>query len=509
MITDVVSPTVTIHNNDNNNDDTKDDSNKQSTKPNVVSDSTITPNETSKKTGLTASSTVTTLDDMETKVILTNLKNASNVNYVETQNWKKGLKGIRRKKYTWTFLTVCGFVGGVIIYTHDLIVKYMFQGRLTLINAFDSNSYFGLRLVLWILFNLVFMYVSLMMTIFIAPASEGSGIPAIKAILNGTPLEDPLSFKTFLVKIITLPAVLGTGMFFGKVIIGAGCGRFFGEIVAIIFPNGFVAGQPIYAGAYAVVGIVALTASATHAFSTVFIFLEIVGVAVYLPSLMAALIAVRISRLCTANFYDTSIKVKGWPALLESMTDSEDLKVTNIMTSVDKLDILEENVSMRDLELLLQKKKLPKILPVVSSKDNLVLLGQVHLKSLEFQYNLMKARLNNSGKEITQASNFAPISDEGYGSANDGNDSSATNMAGYASFELQDRDETDIIRIEYETCDITISESQSAQRAHMLFSQLCLDEAFVVWKGRLMGQLARQMLINTVSARERNQIIVV
>ena len=176
MITDVVSPTVTIH----NNNDTKDDSNKQSTKPNVVSDSTITPNETSKKTGLTASSTVTTLDDMETKVILTNLKNASNVNYVETQNWKKGLKGIRRKKYTWTFLTVCGFVGGVIIYTHDLIVKYMFQGRLTLINAFDSNSYFGLRLVLWILFNLVFMYVSLMMTIFIAPASEGSGIPAIK-----------------------------------------------------------------------------------------------------------------------------------------------------------------------------------------------------------------------------------------------------------------------------------------------------------------------------------------
>lgn len=309
--------------------------------------------------------------------------------------------------------------------------------------------------------------------------------------------------------IFSMSLPLPGGTYIPLVIIGAGCGRFFGEIVAIIFPNGFVAGQPIYAGAYAVVGIVALTASATHAFSTVFIFLEIVGVAVYLPSLMAALIAVRISRLCTANFYDTSIKVKGWPALLESMTDSEDLKVTNIMTSVDKLDILEENISMRDLELLLQKKKLPKILPVVSSKDNLVLLGQVHLKSLEFQYNLMKARLNNSGKEITQASNFAPISDEGYGSANDGNDSSATNMAGYASFELQDRDETDIIRIEYETCEITISESQPAQRAHMLFSQLCLDEAFVVWKGRLMGQLARQMLINTVSARERNQIIVV
>ena len=88
--------------------------------------------------------------------------------------------------------------------------------RLTLINSVDQDN-FALRLLLWIVYNLFFVCLAMFLTIFVGPAAEGSGIAALKAILNGAGLKEPLKLKTFFVKCIGLPCILGAGMFVGKV----------------------------------------------------------------------------------------------------------------------------------------------------------------------------------------------------------------------------------------------------------------------------------------------------
>ena len=160
------------------------------------------------------SSTTGTTSKEDTRKILQMLRASSRTQYHQVVQQKKGLL---HRKYLWTLLTLCGFWCGVITFAHDQIIKYMFQGRLTMIDAFDPQQYFGVRMILWILYNLFFMYSSALLVTFVAPTAEGSGIPAVKAILNGVPLKDPLHWKTLVIKVITLPAVLGTGMFFGKV----------------------------------------------------------------------------------------------------------------------------------------------------------------------------------------------------------------------------------------------------------------------------------------------------
>lgn len=317
----------------------------------------------------------------------------------------------------------------------------------------------------------------------------------------------------FVISIFSVNLPIPGGVYIPLVIIGAGCGRLFGEIVAVIFPDGFVPGQPIYAGAFAAVGIVACTASSTQAFSTVFIFLEIVGIAAYLPSLMAALIAVFISRYAYRSVYDSIIKIRGWPALLESRTDSEDLKVTNLIQPFDSLDLIEETTSLFDIKTILYKKALPKVFPVVNNKKEMLLLGQVSAKSLESQYQTKKARMLEKIHKTTlpspqfQATTFVSATTGQVSEIKSGN------VSGEASsdVELLDKQEEEQFKnfkftVEYENCEITLAENQTAQTAHMLFSQLGLNDVFVVWKGRLIGQLHRQMLMRVIVEREKSAL---
>ncbi|KAL0476315.1 11 TM domain-containing transmembrane protein [Acrasis kona] len=119
------------------------------------------------------------------------------------------------ERWVWTFLTLVGLTGGTISFVHDEIIAAIFQLRRTLIAAVPSS--FAGQMILWILFNFILVYIALNITYWISPAAEGSGIPPIKAIVNGAPLTDPLSFRTLVAKTLALPIVLGSGLFLGKV----------------------------------------------------------------------------------------------------------------------------------------------------------------------------------------------------------------------------------------------------------------------------------------------------
>nr|CAG4718629.1 unnamed protein product [Naegleria fowleri] len=412
---------------------------------------------------------------------------------------------------------------------------------------------------------------------------------------------------------VSLP--LPTCIYVTLLIMGAGIGRFWGELFAFALPDGWSAiadTEKTYSyirpGAYALVGGLALSASATQAFSTVFMFLEIAGMGIHWPACLASLIAVKISRALYYSAYDAQIKLRGWPALLETKTDSEDMKVRDIMTNVEKMIILEEKTTFNELEEIFESKDaIPKTFPVVNTKKDLVLLGVVSVIQLRTLYDTKKeelsklflqleaqrqkelAKSNNQNtptivmttdeqqapssttidfdnlpelsldeikqgisKPVTTSNYFYDIFDEFIGfkdyvgqaenieqahEEEEGNEifqkieqitgidalnnttgdttegqvdsvssaqSSAIELEETASPEMEviQEKKRQPIRLDYDTCQISIAEDTPAIIAHLLFSQLRLDDVFVLWNGRVIGQLHREVLIKGISEKK-------
>ncbi|KAG2386121.1 hypothetical protein C9374_002567 [Naegleria lovaniensis] len=410
---------------------------------------------------------------------------------------------------------------------------------------------------------------------------------------------------------VSLP--LPTCIYVTLLIMGAGIGRFWGELLAFALPDGWSAiadTEKAYSyirpGAYALVGGLALSASATQAFSTVFMFLEIAGMGVHWPACLASLVAVKISRALYYSAYDAQIKLRGWPALLETKTDSEDMKVRDIMTNVEKMIILEEKTTFNELEEIFESKDtIPKTFPVVNTKKDLVLLGVVSVIQLRTLYDTKKEELasiilqleaqrqkelqkanhqnNNStavvteqqvpsssttidfdnlpelsldeikqgiGKPVTTSNYFYDIFDEFIGfkdyvgqaenieqahEEEEGNEifqkieqmtgidalnktplmdeqgNTVSSSQSVDSIELEEsapemeavqEKKKQPIRLDYDTCQISIAEDTPAIIAHLLFSQLRLDDVFVLWNGRVIGQLHREVLIKGISEKK-------
>lgn len=56
--------------------------------------------------------------------------------------------------------------------------------------------------------NFLLLMVASIVTVYIAPAAAGSGIPEVKAYLNGVDAPDIFSVKTLLVKVLPLFIIL-------------------------------------------------------------------------------------------------------------------------------------------------------------------------------------------------------------------------------------------------------------------------------------------------------------
>ncbi|KAG2385628.1 hypothetical protein C9374_003443 [Naegleria lovaniensis] len=640
---------------------------------------------------------------------------------------KQQLSTKKHTHYIYTYLTLLGFLGGLITFSHDIIVRYLVLGKNSLINLWDPEKDYSLRLFIWVVYNLIFVSFAIVLTALIAPAAEGSGLAGIKAILNGVRgLKDVLSLKTMIVKLLCLPAVLTAGLYIGKMgpsmhivtclannllklkifesirktktlkqemivcglvvgcaandgaiiggvlfgaelvgtyyslrnyfksfyaafiacmtsrllhslvnqnikpfftwniklvppaytlpelafmivlavvmafvgaavvygnemllvlrdkygkkhlgffdfskyskskllillenriiytwliclitsifmfpqfigkfmsmggvpvfeellmtkplttvngakgewtqgnlsetfitisifltiryiitmltivvpvaggsylqllVIGASLGRLVGEGLANIFPDGFAPNHPIIPASYGLVAAASLTSSQTQAFSSVFILLELTGNGVHLPSLVASYIGVAISRWLSYSAYDVVIKYKKWPAVLESFTDSDDIKVKYIMQYVDSISIIEEVSSIQKIDQILKTPNLPKTIPVVNNLDDLLLVGCVNTKKLQDYY---ESRL----KPLVEKD---PHCDE-------------------------------LVQIEKDTCPVTISIDTPIVLAHLIFSKLGFDDVFVVWRGRLTGQVQKSSIIAELTEKQTGSI---
>ncbi|XP_051844444.1 chloride channel protein ClC-Ka-like isoform X1 [Antechinus flavipes] len=115
---------------------------------------------------------------------------------------------------------------------------------------------------------------------------------------------------------IPMPA----GYFMPVFIYGAAMGRIFGEILAVIFPEGIKTDDgvinTILPGAYAVAGAAAFSGAVTHTISTALLVFELTGQFVHvLPVLMAVLVANAVCQNFQPSFYDNGIILKKLPYL--------------------------------------------------------------------------------------------------------------------------------------------------------------------------------------------------
>lgn len=170
-------------------------------------------------------------------------------------------------------------------------------------------------------------------------------------------------------------------------VLGAAFGRLVGEIMAMLFPEGILFDDFLYKilpGGYAVIGAAALTGAVSHTVSTAVICFELTGqIAHILPMMVAVILANMVAQSLQPSLYDSIIQVKklpylpdlGWNQLSKFTIFVEDIMVRDVK-------FVSASCTYGELRNLLQTTTV-KTLPLVDSKDSMILLGSVERSELQ------------------------------------------------------------------------------------------------------------------------------
>ncbi|XP_006804272.1 chloride channel protein 1-like [Neolamprologus brichardi] len=177
----------------------------------------------------------------------------------------------------------------------------------------------------------------------------------------------------------TMP--IPSGAFMPVFILGAAFGRLVGEIMATLFPHGIVFDGILYRiipGGYAVIGAAALTGAVTHTVSTAVICFELTGqISHILPMMVAVILANMVAQGLQPSLYDSIIQVKKLPYLPElgfGHMSQYNIFVEDIMVRTVKF--MSSQSTYREVKLVLDSTSL-KSIPLVDSKDSMILLGSI------------------------------------------------------------------------------------------------------------------------------------
>ncbi|XP_037549249.1 chloride channel protein 1 [Nematolebias whitei] len=177
----------------------------------------------------------------------------------------------------------------------------------------------------------------------------------------------------------TMP--IPSGAFMPVFILGAAFGRMVGEIMATLFPHGILFDGILYRiipGGYAVIGAAALTGAVTHTVSTAVICFELTGqISHILPMMVAVILANMVAQGLQPSLYDSIIQVKKLPYLPElgfGHMSQYNIFVEDIM--VRDVKFISSQLTYREVKHLLDSSSL-KTIPLVDSKDSMILLGSI------------------------------------------------------------------------------------------------------------------------------------
>ncbi|XP_044897109.1 chloride channel protein 1 isoform X1 [Felis catus] len=219
------------------------------------------------------------------------------------------------------------------------------------------------------------------------PASLGQSAVWIHPQVNVVIIILLFFIMKFWMSIVATTMPIPCGGFMPVFVLGAAFGRLVGEIMAMLFPDGILFDDIIYKilpGGYAVIGAAALTGAVSHTVSTAVICFELTGqIAHILPMMVAVILANMVAQSLQPSLYDSIIQVKklpylpdlGWNQLSKFTIFVEDIMVRDVK-------FVSATCTYGELQTLLQTTTV-KTLPLVDSKDSMILLGSVERSELQ------------------------------------------------------------------------------------------------------------------------------
>ena len=280
----------------------------------------------------------------------------------------------------------------------------------------------------------------------------------------------------------TLP--IPFGLLLPLMVIGAGVGRFMGELLQ----NGAVTYS---AGIFAVVGAAGVTASVTQSLSVIIIILEVTGQLYFLaPLIVTVVIAVLISRRFSISIYQQLILQE--PRLAETFLPplpawSSKALVRDLMAT--KIIAVTESTNLAAINTLLQVYS-DVYFPVVSKE--MYLLGVVNRSQLETMLNQAVVASHPEFVYMTQRKKRLDDLRNNLGIFTNLNQGTEEMFVDYSQFSAELANE--IVSIPITPLPVRLLADTSVVHMHMMFISLRLHEAYVTEFGKLIGVVSRAEL---------------
>ncbi|CAN6540743.1 unnamed protein product [Malus baccata var. baccata] len=116
----------------------------------------------------------------------------------------------------WVSCFLVGIVVGLIAFCNNLAVENIAGIKFVVTSNMMLQRRFWLAFAVFFFSNLGLTFFAVVVTAFVAPAAAGSGIPEVKAYLNGVDAPGIYSIKTLLVKIVGSVTAVSSSLLIGK-----------------------------------------------------------------------------------------------------------------------------------------------------------------------------------------------------------------------------------------------------------------------------------------------------
>uniref|UniRef100_A0A8B9JI35 Chloride voltage-gated channel 1 n=1 Tax=Astyanax mexicanus TaxID=7994 RepID=A0A8B9JI35_ASTMX len=316
----------------------------------------------------------------------------------------------------------------------------------------------------------------------------------------------------------TMP--IPSGAFMPVFVLGASFGRLVGEIMAALFPHGILFDGILYQiipGGYAVIGAAALTGAVTHTVSTAVICFELTGqISHILPMMVAVILANMVAQGLQPSLYDSIIQVKKLPYLPElgfGHISQYNIFVEDIM--VRKVKFLCSQSTYRELLYLLDSTSL-KTIPLVDSKESMILLGSIdrsELLALCDWWLSAERRILMHGQDLQGQGSCAKVSWESFAFVDEeGEENGGEKVCPYCLKQIKSWEEAEMDKpleldqIRIDPSPFQLVERTSLHKTHTLFSLLGLSQAYVTSIGKLVGVVALKELQKAIEGSTRSGV---
>eukprot|EP01102_Stenamoeba_stenopodia_P017172 TRINITY_DN6116_c0_g1_i2.p1 TRINITY_DN6116_c0_g1~~TRINITY_DN6116_c0_g1_i2.p1 ORF type:complete len:470 (-),score=74.57 TRINITY_DN6116_c0_g1_i2:90-1499(-) len=307
---------------------------------------------------------------------------------------------------------ICGFLGCLFVYWNEQMMKLKkAYGGIKILNI-ELKYLWCLLIVSCVATASYPGFIGQFMSLGSVKAFEDLSLPDLSPSNPKVTAKDWLSNGIFvnLILFVVLRYCLTTlmvtcpipgGPYTPFLVVGAGLGRLYGETIVHMFPDW---GSEIKAYTYPVVAAAALTAGSTHQrFSSALIVLELAGVTMMFPIMIAVWVASAVAERVYIPLADSIIKMRGWTSYSELQSTFQDVPICELMEKNPECFITEK-CTKEDIAHLLKKYPDRIEYPVCDSAVKRRLLGVVDKTYLQ---SLLDTETSNASTTIEI--NHAPV----------------------------------------------------------------------------------------------------